>query len=1833
MTVDIATLGIRIDSSEARTAARDMENFRGAGARAEQQVTAIDVAARKAAQALQFLGIGVGVGAIIKMADEYTKFTAQLQLATQSQREYAAAVEDVRRIAATAQQDLAATGTLYARIANGTRELGISQKNVADITETVNLALKVSGATSAEAASAMLQLSQSFASGTLRGEEFNAVNEAAPRLMKALADGIGVPVGALKDMASNGEITSKVMAQVLPQALQQLQEEAKHVQTISGAFTVLKNNVLEFTGTQAQANGTVAALTSGIMLLANNLSILMGVIGTITAVNVANWLTAWTTKTYERITAVYAQVAAENAARAAIIASAEAQVSNTAATTAGLQATQAAIVVAREEMVARLGVANANIQTAQASIASTDALAAQARAAIAASSAAGALSTALRVLRDSNRELAVQEAIRVGLQADLAVAEQARAAATAELAILGQQQARVSAQVTAATAAQTAAQTALTAATGTAAASAGLLSRAMGLLGGPVGAVVTVLGLAATAWSWYSSRSTEANTKTAEETKASTAEVVVQMTKQIEVMERRNKLALAGMPSTGKQNPLDDKLAEIIAESEKVAKSQGDYANLSYEARGEILKVLGGQYGEVTALIERFNKASADGAGNTAAAKALVEIRERVTGVSGQYQKDLKTYQTALAEGVIGMAEYTAGVTTLAQETWKGSEAGKAAVASANKSAEAYKTLISSIREATATNKLELAAGIDASDAQKARIKLDQELASGKVKLTAGQLASVRAALAEEDASEKALKSQRSVAAAIAELNEQRRQDFATAAAEAAANEQAAATFGLTKAQIEALTVARLQDRLVHAADLELTANDIAQTERLIAVKQKSADALTKTDALGYIKQLTEENRKFAADSIIDERARAAALTEIDADVWRKRIVLAGDGTEQQKQLQQQFDVWYRDQSIKLMLDEQREAIKKYDDVFRDGFADMLNHGKSGWKSFTTSLVTTFKTTVADQIYKMFAQPFVVRVVASLLGVTGAGAATAAQAAGGATGVAGSALSVASLYNAAKSAYAAVTGGFTSLASGVTETVQSGLNMLGTNTGFYSSAGSGLPASALAQGAGVVASYLAGAGVGKLIGSAISGEYQIGNHGSAITNISTIAGLFLGGPIGGAIGGAVSGLLNRAFGMGSKNVTSTSLQGSLTPTSSNIETVEAWTQKGGWFRSDKSGTDSTPLDATQSEAFSVTYKAILDVSKTLGDTIGADTAALSTRVQQLNIDLTGMKDATAQQEAITKFFAGVADTIGTELVPNLAQFQNEGEALSATLQRVATDYASVDVILGSIGKTFGAVGVSSIAARENLIKAAGGLDALSSSVSYFQQNVLSDSERLAQTQKDLAEQLQKLGLANFDSLDQYKQIVLGVDTTTQAGADLFAALLKLAPEVKAVAEAADAAVKAAKDLAEAKASEELERIAKAAEALTSAVDAALGQLESAISRQKDVLNAAYQAATDKLQASIDNVTSSVSKLQSLSQSLRSTLDALSGTDGSLSDRQAAQAQIEAALAIAKAGGPLPDADSLKNALSTVSKDASDQFSTYLDYQRDLYRTQSSVSQLADLTDNQLSTAEQTLATLQDQKDQLQKDHEAELAKLDEMLDQAKAQVDVLNGVSTALVSIPQALAALAQSISAAMNNSVAAAASQAQAAYQQYLGRDASSSEVDFWKDQAAGGVNVVGAIAGSDEAKIQDIYKTLLGRTGDAAGVDAWEAAIKAGMSWDQIKQGFLGSDEYQKLHSFDVGTNSVPYDMTANIHEGERIIPAADNRELMARLRAPIGDNSDLVSELQAQRAENAEMRQMLEAHLYAIAKNTLETADFLDGAVNGGVPLATKEVEETA
>jgi tape measure domain-containing protein len=145
---------------------------------------------------------------LLSMTDEAKKMDAQLRLATAAVGSFGQAQEDVRRIAAETRSDLAATSSLYSSFARGAKELGINQQQVADITTTVGQAFKVSGTSATDSAFAIRQLSQAFQSGVLRGDEFNSIMENAPRLARLLADSLNVPIGSLRAMAEEGELSA-----------------------------------------------------------------------------------------------------------------------------------------------------------------------------------------------------------------------------------------------------------------------------------------------------------------------------------------------------------------------------------------------------------------------------------------------------------------------------------------------------------------------------------------------------------------------------------------------------------------------------------------------------------------------------------------------------------------------------------------------------------------------------------------------------------------------------------------------------------------------------------------------------------------------------------------------------------------------------------------------------------------------------------------------------------------------------------------------------------------------------------------------------------------------------------------------------------------------------------------------------------------------------------------------------------------------------------------------------------------------------------------------------------------------------------------------------------------------------------------------------------------------------------------------------------------------------------------------------------------------------------------------------------------------------------------
>ncbi|WP_405120746.1 tape measure protein [Pseudomonas leptonychotis] len=200
------------------------------------------------------LGLGVvsGVGAayatvsaikgIAAQADAYNLMNARLKLATSSQEEFTTAQTELGRIAQATQAPVASLVTLYGRISRPLKEAGRSQADILKVTEAVATSFRVSGATAEEAQNGVIQFAQALGAGALRGDEFNSVAEQAPRLMQALADSIGVPVGALREMAKQGLLTADVVTGALVGQLDVLRKEAETLPaTVGGAMTALSD--------------------------------------------------------------------------------------------------------------------------------------------------------------------------------------------------------------------------------------------------------------------------------------------------------------------------------------------------------------------------------------------------------------------------------------------------------------------------------------------------------------------------------------------------------------------------------------------------------------------------------------------------------------------------------------------------------------------------------------------------------------------------------------------------------------------------------------------------------------------------------------------------------------------------------------------------------------------------------------------------------------------------------------------------------------------------------------------------------------------------------------------------------------------------------------------------------------------------------------------------------------------------------------------------------------------------------------------------------------------------------------------------------------------------------------------------------------------------------------------------------------------------------------------------------------------------------------------------------------------------------------------------------
>ena len=180
-----------------------------------------------------------------KLSDELTQMETRLRLVTDSQEAFNKALKETRNIAMSTRTSLSSVTALYSKVARSGKELGASQAQIAQLTSLITKSIAISGSGLQEANAAVLQLGQGLASGKLAGDELRSVLENAPELAAAIAKGLGVSVGKLRDLGEAGELTSvKVFKAILSQQDQINKNFGKIKITFGAAFLNLQQSLV-----------------------------------------------------------------------------------------------------------------------------------------------------------------------------------------------------------------------------------------------------------------------------------------------------------------------------------------------------------------------------------------------------------------------------------------------------------------------------------------------------------------------------------------------------------------------------------------------------------------------------------------------------------------------------------------------------------------------------------------------------------------------------------------------------------------------------------------------------------------------------------------------------------------------------------------------------------------------------------------------------------------------------------------------------------------------------------------------------------------------------------------------------------------------------------------------------------------------------------------------------------------------------------------------------------------------------------------------------------------------------------------------------------------------------------------------------------------------------------------------------------------------------------------------------------------------------------------------------------------------------------------------------
>lgn len=241
-----------------------------------------------------------GVGNVLNISDELVQTTSRLNMMNDGVQSTQELVNMVYAAAQDARGSFSEMADVVARFGNNAGDAFSSSEEVVAFADLVQKQMTIAGAGTQEASNAMLQLSQALGSGVLRGDELNSIFEQAPNLIQSIADYLQVPIGEIRDMASEGELSADVVKaaifasadeintkfEEMPMTWGQVWQSMKNTALIAFQPVLQRlNDIADSDAFQTFANGVIEAMAT----LANIILNIFDLIGTVGGFIADNW--------------------------------------------------------------------------------------------------------------------------------------------------------------------------------------------------------------------------------------------------------------------------------------------------------------------------------------------------------------------------------------------------------------------------------------------------------------------------------------------------------------------------------------------------------------------------------------------------------------------------------------------------------------------------------------------------------------------------------------------------------------------------------------------------------------------------------------------------------------------------------------------------------------------------------------------------------------------------------------------------------------------------------------------------------------------------------------------------------------------------------------------------------------------------------------------------------------------------------------------------------------------------------------------------------------------------------------------------------------------------------------------------------------------------------------------------------------------------------------------------------------------------------------------------------------------------------------------------------